>query len=240
MTSLVTGAARRLGRETALALAREGSNVVVHYNDSADDAKRTAEEIRACGVLAWTLPCDLTDSASIGSYFRRVVGAVGPVDILINNASIFPRDQLGEVTAESISTNIELNAVAPLILTRDLAAQGRDGVVVNLLDSRILDYDKEHVSYHLSKRALFTLTRLTALEFAPRIRVNAVAPGLVLPPNGEDENYLTDLQSTNPMGRHGSSSDVSDAIVYLVEARFVTGQVLFVDGGRHLRGSVYG
>jgi hypothetical protein len=126
-----------------------------------------------------------------------------------------------------------------LELCREFAKQVRGGAIVNFLDTRVLDYDREHMSYHLSKRALFTLTRAMALEFAPAIRVNAVAPGLVLPPAGKDQSYLDALVHTNPLQAHGSVEDVAAAVLFLVTSPFVTGQVIYVDGGRHMLGGVY-
>ena len=129
--------------------------------------------------------------------------------------------------------------MAPLELTRCLAAQGRDGAVVNLLDARVGDYDRQHAAYHLSKRLLAALTRRMAIEFAPRLRVNAVAPGLILPPDGEDEGHFDRLASTNPLQRRGCPEAVAEAVLFLLRSDFVTGQVLFVDGGRHLRGNLH-
>ena len=135
---------------------------------------------------------------------------------------------------------MRINAWAPFVLGRALARERRGGCIVNLLDSRITDYDAEHAAYHLSKRMLATLTRMMALEFAPRVRVNAVAPGLILPPPGEDDGYLERLKRTNPLERHGEPADVAEAVLFLARSLFVTGQTIFVDGGRHMRGAVYG
>ncbi|MBN1459416.1 MAG: SDR family oxidoreductase, partial [Armatimonadetes bacterium] len=120
------------------------------------------------------------------------------------------------------------------VLTRTFALHARRGAVVNFLDTRVDGFDWKHVSYILSKHALLLLTRMTALEFAPDVRVNAVAPGLILPPPGQDEGYLEQQAHTVPLRRHGSAGDVTEAVLYLLRSEFVTGQVLFVDGGRHL------
>ncbi|HNR34300.1 MAG TPA: SDR family oxidoreductase, partial [Candidatus Hydrogenedentes bacterium] len=141
---------------------------------------------------------------------------------------------------EAFYDAVNLNALAPFLLGRCLAAQKRPGGIVNLLDARIADYDREHASYHLSKRLLFTLTRMMAVEFAPCVRVNGIAPGLILPPEGKDESYLAQLAATNPLNRYGSPDDVAEAVLYLLRSDFVTGQVIFVDGGRHMRGGMYG
>ena len=199
--ALVTGAAKRLGRATALALARAGASVVAHFNTSVEAAEELAGRIRDVGPKAWTLQADLADPAQAEGLFARAVERAGPIDILINNASIFSPSHLSDFTVEELTANVHLHAVAPLLLGRALAAQGRAGVIVNFLDCRIVDYDRAHAAYHVSKRMLFTLTRMMALEFAPAVRVNGVAPGLILPPPGQDESFLDRMASSNPLHR---------------------------------------
>ena len=239
-TALVTGGARRLGRATALALAEAGVHVGVHYLASGAEAEETAAAIRAHGVRAVALPADLGQPATLESFFGRAVEALGPIDILINNASIFPAARLTEVSVDEIERNLRVNALGPFVLARALAAQQRPASVVNFLDTRVLDYDAKHVAYHLSKRMLFDLTRMMALEFAPAVRVNGVAPGLILPPRGEDEAYLARLAHTNPLQRYGGPDDVVAAVLFLLRSPFITGQIIYIDGGRHMRGAVYG
>jgi hypothetical protein len=239
-TALVTGGGKRLGREIALGLAQAGCNVVIHYNHSAEDALKTAAEVANFGVKSWSFAAELAEAPQVEALFAQAVGEAGAIDVLINSASIFPFDGLRDFTPEALHRNIDINALAPALLVRRFATQGRPGAVVNLLDARMTDYDAAHVTYHLSKRMLFTLTRMQALEYAPAVRVNAVAPGLVLPPAGQDERYLQELAHTNPLNTYGNAEDVVDAVLYLVRSRFVTGQVLYVDGGRHMMGSVYG
>lgn len=238
--ALVTGAARRLGRAIALALASEGADVIVHYSGSAAEAERTATEIRRRRRQAWTIRADLSDPSQAEGLLPEAARAAGPVDYLINNASIFSSSQLTDFTREDFEANVQVNALSPLLLARALAAQQREGAVVNLLDARIADYDRGHAAYHLSKRMLHTLTMMMALEFAPRVRVNAVAPGLILPPPGKDESYLRKLVNTNPLRRIGTPAGIAAAVLFLLGSDFVTGQVIYVDGGRHLRGCVYG
>jgi pteridine reductase len=239
-TALVTGAAKRLGRATALALARAGADMIVHYRSSTAEAEAAAAEIRSAGRRAWAIRADLAEPAEAERLMQQALQAAGAVDILVNSASIFPKDTVLDFALESLARNVQVNAAAPLQLCRAFAAQHRPGHIVNFLDSRIVDYDATHAAYHLSKRMLFTLTRMLALELAPEIRVNAVAPGLILPPPGEDDGYLAAQAHTNPLNRHGSAEDITDAVLFLVRSRFLTGQVLFVDGGRHMKGRVYG
>ena len=238
-TALVTGGGRRLGKAIALALARAGLDVVVHCNRSAKDARKTASEIRALGRRAWVLEADLSDPVQAQALFALARRAAGRIDVLVNSASVFKESRLSSFTPEELSEAVALNAMAPLLLTRAFARQKSAGCVVNLLDCRIADYDAKHAAYHLSKRMLFTITRMSAIEFAPRVRVNAVAPGLILPPEGESGAYLERLKHTNPLGTHGSAQDVAEAVLFLVQSPFVTGQVLYVDGGRHMKRTIY-
>lgn len=239
-TALVTGAARRLGREVALALAGEGAHVVAHYHTSKGDADRLAEEIGALGVKAWTVPADLSRAGEPEQLFSRALELAGPVDVLINSASLYTEERMSDVTSEALTMNVNVNALAPFFLSRAFAQQNREGCIINFLDTRINDYDERHVSYHLSKRMLFSITRMMAMEFAPKVRVNAVAPGLILPPEGKDDAYLKGLASTNPLNAHGGAGDVVSTVLYLLQSPFITGQVIYVDGGRHMLGGVYG
>ncbi|MBN1818876.1 MAG: SDR family oxidoreductase [Sedimentisphaerales bacterium] len=239
-TALITGGARRLGRATALALAGSGVNVIVHYNRSSADAEILVDDLRHKGIRAWSIRADLTEPGAPDALFAEALSLAGPLDILINSASIFNADTVKTLTEEALWYNVQVHAVAPLLLARAFARQNQASQILNFLDCRIMDYDSRHASYHLSKRMLFTLTRMLAMELAPQIRVNAVAPGLILPPEGKDQTYLQELAHTNPLRRHGDPGDIAEAVLYLLNASFVTGQVLFVDGGRHMRGTMYG
>ncbi|MBN1558053.1 MAG: SDR family oxidoreductase [Lentisphaerae bacterium] len=238
--ALVTGAARRLGRAVAQTLASAGVHVVVHYRASADAAERLAADLAARGVRAWPLAADLEDPAQADALLDRAEEAAGPVAILVNNASIFPSGALQDLEAGELRRNVQVNAFAPFQLGRALARRGRSASIVNMLDARITAADPGHAAYHLSKRMLFTLTRLMALEFAPAIRVNAVAPGLILPPEGKDTAYLDRLAARLPLRRRGAPEPVAAAVRFLLENDYITGQVIFVDGGAHLCGALYG
>ena len=239
-TAVVTGAAKRLGAATALELARHGANVVIHYGQSEAEANHVAEQISALGAHAWTVAANLADPTAADALFDRAVHLAGPIDVLVNNASVFPHAGLATLSLADLHASLDVNALAPLLLSRRFFAQGRPGCIINFLDARITDFDSEHAAYHLSKRMLFSLTRMMALEFAPAVRVNAVAPGLILPPEGEDQSYLERLAHTNPLGRHGGARDVTEAVLFLIRSEFITGQVIFVDGGRHMKGVLYG
>lgn len=239
-TALVTGGARRLGAACARLLAEEGSNVCIHCRSSGVEAEALATELRESGVKAETVRGDLSDPGGIDKFFEEVVGTVGPVDILVNNASIFNESTLLDTSLEHILDNLNTNALSPFMLARAFAKQGRPGHIINFLDTRVMDYDRTHYAYHLSKRLFHTITRTMALELAPSIQVNAIAPGLILPPRGKDARYLEELAHTNPLNRYGKVEDIMEALRYLLNSTFVTGQVLYVDGGRHMRGNIYG
>lgn len=236
-TALVTGAARRIGRAIALALAEKGVNVVIHHHTSSDDqAGEVAAEARRLGVQTWRVKGDLAEGASVEGIFSEALGLAGSIDYVVNNASVFPRSRFGEVTPQALSEALSVNAVAPLILSRAFAAGADAGAIVNLLDVRIRGYDPRHVAYQISKKVLKDLTEAMAIEYAPRIRVNAVAPGLILPPEGEDESYLERRGREILPGRPGRVEDVTEAVIFLLSQAYITGQVLFVDGGQRLEG----
>ena len=239
VNALVTGGATRLGRAIALALARRGTDVVIHSRNSGAAAARTCREIEELGVRASAVRADLTVLSDTEALLSKADDHVGGIHLLVNNASVFPESTLSEFTEQDLTYNVRVNALAPLWLSRAFAREGRKGCIVNLLDSKVVGADDDHVAYHLSKRMLLTLTRMMARDFAPDIRVNAVAPGLVLAPEGKDDRYLDALARDLPLQRHGSADDVTAAVVYLAESAFVTGQILFVDGGRHLEGNLY-
>jgi pteridine reductase len=233
-TALVTGAARRLGRATARALASEGANVIVHYGRSEAEAEGLAAELREGGREAWTLRADLERGEEVEALIPRALEQAGGLQVLVNNASIFPASSLAEANLESLMRNIQVNAWAPFELSRSFAEHAKRGAIVNFLDTRVAGYDWKHVEYILSKRMLAALTEMAAVQFAPDITVNAVAPGLILPPPGKDESYLEALADTVPLKRHGDAEDIADAVLFLVKSDYVTGQVIYVDGGRHL------
>jgi NAD(P)-dependent dehydrogenase (short-subunit alcohol dehydrogenase family) len=236
----VTGAAKRIGRAIALELAKQGVHIVLHYNQSETEVENTADDVRACGVNAWTVQTDLNNLDQATALFTTAKERAGQLDILINSASIFPQNRISDFCFDDFLQNMTINALAPLWLCRAFAQQDVEGVIINLLDTRILDYDADHAAYHLSKRTLFTLTKILSLEFAPAIRVNGVAPGLILAPPGKDEAYLEQRKHTNLLERIGRLQDITEAVLFLVRSDFITGQVIYIDGGRHLKGTVYG
>jgi len=234
-TALVTGGAKRLGRAVALGLARAGANVVLHYRSSEAEVREAVRELEGIGVRAWAVRADLRDEAQAVGMVDEALRLAGPLTILINSASTYPPSRLETLTRAELDANIDISAWAPFVVARRLATAGEGGHVVNFLDTRVVGHDSQHVGYHAAKVLFALLTREMALRWAPCWQVNGVAPGLILPPAGTPPDDFARLKDTVPLERTGGPADIVDAVLYLVRSRFVTGQVLFVDGGRHLR-----
>lgn len=238
-TVLITGGARRLGKSISEHLAAKGHRVIIHYAQSGDAAQQLVNSINEGGGDAHCVQAHLSDETSCQNLVATIRETIGEIHHLINNASIFPEDTLNTLTTESIQENFNINTLVPVFLSRTLRASGSLATITNLLDTRIQDYDHQHVSYHLSKRALQSLTAMMALEWAPEVRVNGIAPGLILPPEGETQEHLEALRHTNPLNHIGNPTEVSEAIDFLISNPSITGQIIYIDGGRHLKGRVY-
>lgn len=234
-TALVTGAAKRIGREIALHLARAGVNVIVHYNQSEDQAVELCHELAQLNVQSWPLKANFEIQSEYETLVDRAINLAGQIDFLINSASVFPSENLNTVTFESVVSNFQINAWAPFVLCNKFSEHTHDGKIINLLDSRIKGQDWNHVGYILSKHMLTILTEMLALKYAPQLTVNGIAPGMILPPPGQPESYLEEMVSTVPLKRHGDPFDIAEAVIYLLKTRFITGNIIYIDGGRHLK-----
>ncbi|MCE1245652.1 MAG: SDR family oxidoreductase [Firmicutes bacterium] len=238
-TALITGGARRIGRVIALSLAAQGVNIIIHYNTSGQYAEYLADEIRKLGVKYYLLQADLEQQDDVDSLADRAWNLSGGFQILINNASIFSQDKLSSVSFENISTNVMVNAWAPLAVSRRFVKKGQGGKIINLLDTRTQEINPNwHFSYLLSKKMFKTITKMMALEYAPDYMVNGVAPGLILPPHGKDISYIEKLKDTVPLQRIGDPLQVAETVVFLLKNNFITGQVVAVDGGRNLKNGI--
>ncbi|HUI46946.1 MAG TPA: SDR family oxidoreductase [Nitrospirota bacterium] len=233
--ALITGASKRIGRAIAIALAEEGVGIVAHDRSALEgEIVKVCDEVAGCGAKSWKIIADLEKKEDYESLISRSIQTAGSLEILINNASIFFPSTIADVGFRDITRHVQVNAWTPFVLCREFARLGGRGKIINLLDTRIAGYDREHVAYILSKRMLATMTRMCALEYAPAITVNGVAPGLILPPAGKDEDYLARLAQTMPLRRHGEPGDVTGAVLYLLGSDYITGQIIYVDGGQHL------
>ena len=236
---LITGAGRRIGLRLAEVLAADGHDLVLHYRSSQEETERLALHLAGRhGVTCVALGADLAQLAEVEELLPRAHAALGPIDLLVNNASLFADDTLATLDAATWQRHLDVNLRAPVLLSRAFARllpAGATGHIVNLLDRKIAHLRPDYFSYTVSKAALHAATRLLAMELAPRIRVNAVAPGLVLPSGGQSEAEFAAEQRRAPLGMNADPTMVADAVRYLHGAAAVTGQVLFVDGGEHLR-----
>jgi pteridine reductase len=236
-TALVTGGAIRVGRALSLGLAAAGARVVIHHHSSTDEAEALAAEIRASGGEAATVQADLSVHAEVLRLADEAQRPFGGIDVLVNNASIFPQASLAEVDEALWERTLAINLKAPFFLTQRLGAAMKargEGVIVNLGDLAGLQTWKGYAAHALSKAGLLHLTRVAARALAPEVRVNAIAPGTVLPPEDFPEEEVRALARRAPLARNGSPQDVVDAALYLIGADFVTGETILLDGGRHL------
>lgn len=235
-TALVTGAGVRVGKAIALGLAEEGFRLAVHYNRSSGPAERTVEQIEAAGGEAAFFQADLSESASAPRLIEQVEERFGDLDVLVNSASIYRPDTVTAGSDQAWALIHAINVRAPFQLVREAAPllTRAKGSVVNIVDLSAFQTWKRFGIHSVSKTALLKLTRVQARALAPDVRVNAVAPGNVLPPEDDSDEEIEASRARVPLGRIGDPSDVVGAVRYLVNAPYVTGEVVVVDGGRLL------
>ena len=239
-TALVTGGAVRMGRVLACALADAGMRVIVHYGHSADEAEQVVRSIRASGGDAVSLQANLAEAGEVERLARDAEEVWdGGVDVLVNSAASFHPERIEDTEASLWDSVLGVNLRAPFLLIRQfgpaMRRRGR-GVIVNISDLAGVQAWRGYAAHGVSKAGLIHLTRVAAREFAPEVRVVAIAPGTVLPPEDTSAEELQRLADRAPLGRIGEPDDVVRALLYLLGAPFVTGEVLHVDGGRALRG----
>lgn len=236
--ALVTGGARRLGRAISLALASAGFSVAIHCRQSRSEAEALAGQIRDSGQRATVVEADLGDERAVDGLLGRAETALGPVGVLVNNASTFERDEWHDASRASWDNHLEPNLRAPFVLTQQMAAalpEGAEGLVINMLDERVWSLTPHFVSYTVSKAALWALTRQLALALAPRIRVNAIGPGPALPSPRQTQAQFARQCASVPL-RHGTSpEEVGRAALAILSLPAMTGQMIALDGGQHLQ-----
>jgi NAD(P)-dependent dehydrogenase (short-subunit alcohol dehydrogenase family) len=245
--ALITGAAKRLGREMALYLAARGHDIAIHYGSSSAEAETVADAVRALGRRAVCLRADLLDEDALAPLVGRAAEALdGPLTLLVNNASIFEEDSLATATRNSWDRSIMSNLRAPFVLTQAFAAQcpralpdaegepRAQGVVVNMIDQKVRKLTPLHMTYSIAKMGLWAFTRMAAQELGPHIRVNAIGPGPTLQADGQPDQAWRDSRAATVLQRGASPADITAALGYLLDAPSVTGQILCIDGGQHL------
>lgn len=231
---LITGAGLRIGRQLALSFADAGASVVIHYHRSEKEAHSLFEQLNTTGEGHELICADLADQDALRGLIPRLIGKGLGLNCLVNNASFYRRCALMEVDRKRILNDYEINFVAPFLLMRDFAYYCEEGSIINILDQRVRTVDPCASTYGFAKKSLRDATEAAAVEWAPRIRVNAVAPGLVLPPRGVPSAKMERLMANVPMGRTSPPEEVADACLFLAAAETITGQILYVDGGMHL------
>jgi len=236
-TAVVTGGAVRVGAASSAELASRGASVFIHYNRSVGPAEDLRTRIVDAGGIAAIGSVDLSDPEAAPDLISAAAAALENPTILVNSASAFPFDTISDVTLDGYHAAQDLALVTPLMLTQAFARQVPDdlgGAIVNVTDVKTARPYRKHISYMLAKGGIDTLTRASALALAPKIRVNAVALGVVLPPANEDDDYARELADKLPLKRIGGAQVVADAVAFLCENDFITGEVVRVDGGGHL------
>lgn len=231
--ALVTGAGKRLGAEIAKGLGSDGHEVIVHYNRSAGEAEATADAIRSSGGQARTAGFDLSDTAGIAGFAE----ALGRIDILINSASVFEFDAPERIDHDRMDMALKVNLMAPTLLASAMAARHTErnsGCVINLLDQKLFNLNPDFFSYTLSKAGLLAATETMAMAFAPRVRVNAIAPGITLPSAAQSQADFERAHRNNPMQGGSVPADIVRAVRFILATPSMTGETITIDGGQHL------
>ena len=235
-TVLVTGAAKRIGKAIALGFAKKGSNILLHYHKSAEEAEETQAQIKALNVQCTLWQCDFTDLKSLEDHLNKKRDLFTEVSVLVNSASLFHETVLKDFTTEDSAKFFAVHYEAPLRLSRIIGLKLKDkkenGAIIHVTDAMLRHPYRKHTPYFASKGALETLTRSLAQELAPTVRVNAVAPGVILFPEGSSQETQEQILKSVPLRRTGQPEDIAHACVWLAEMDYVDGIVLKVDGGR--------
>jgi len=236
--ALITGAGNRIGAIIALELAANGYNIAVHYNNSQKNAKELCQKIIAMGKKAIALQADLSVSEQRNKVLSSAAAKLGPINVLINNASIYQPDSATTIGEELWDKHFAIHAKAPMFLARDFSNQlpkNSSGNIINMIDERVLRIDPGYFSYNLSKSVLWTATKTLAQTLAPNIRVNAIGPGPTIPHSRQSQSQFENSIKTLPLKTSGSPEQIAKAIIFLLNNSSMTGQMLALDGGEHLQ-----
>jgi len=234
--ALITGAAQRIGRALAEHLAAKGWSLAIHFNRSENKALALSDTLQKQfpNQTFMVFKADLSYNQEVENLLPRVIGKMGKPELLINNASVFEPGTIAQTSSLFFERMVRINLNAPFLLLRDFANLCLKGTIVNLVDTRITTNQPNFAAYTLSRKMLWELTKMAAMEFGPEIRVNAIAPGLTLPPEGKNEDYLLNLAGKIPMKRPGGIKPLLQSLDYIIENEFLTGQILYCDGGENL------
>jgi NAD(P)-dependent dehydrogenase (short-subunit alcohol dehydrogenase family) len=232
-TALVTGAAKRLGRHVALHLARQGYNIALHYHHSKAEAMATAKEIYKTGARCELFHCDLGHEAQTLKLAAQVFKSFPNLNVLVNSASVFIPNQFGASDLTLFKTHWETNFKAPYILTCEFARLVKKGNVINFIDANAVNYKTKYADYLMTKKALVEFTKVAAVQWGPRIRVNGISPGMILPPVNRPDDRAKRAKLV-PLQRVGKPENILQTVQFLLDNGYVTGQIIAVDGGESL------
>jgi NAD(P)-dependent dehydrogenase (short-subunit alcohol dehydrogenase family) len=237
---LITGAAKRIGKEIALHLAQNGWNVAVHYNNSGDGADELVNTIKKIGVKSVAIQCDLSDEKATSKLVSKAVDGIGELTCLINNASVFENDKLKNLKSEAWHKHIQVNLHSPLILAHEFVEQLRGkGNIINMLDYCVLSLPDKFLSYAISKSGLWAATQILAKDLAPNVRVNGIGPGHTLPNIRESQAGFEKAYKATPLQIQSTPEEICRAIDFILDSPSFTGQILALDGGKHLVGAEF-
>lgn len=237
MTAVVTGAGKRIGRAIALGLAESGYVVAIHVNRSVDEGKEVAREIEDAGGRAIVVQADLTDIDEVRTIIPEAGAALGPIGLVVNNASLFQPDFATDLDSDLWDRHFAVHAKGPAFLSHDFAAQLPDdmhGLIINIIDQRVWRLNPQFLSYTASKATLWTLTQTLAQALAPRIRVNAIGPGPSMQSVHQSDDTFDDEASAVPLGHGPQLAEFVSTIRYIIDTPSLTGQMIAIDGGQHL------
>jgi len=230
-TAIITGGAVRIGKALACHLADRGYNLALHHN--ASSPQDVVDHAQKKGVVCKLFPCDLTDLADAEHLLLKMVEEFSDIDLLINSAANFVQENVEATSTATLEDTLRINLMSPYLLMREYKKHVGRGLIVNILDERITRNVSTFAAYSVSKVALEHVTKLAAVEWGQTVRVNGIAPGLILPPAGQGQDYLTRNAKNVPTRTHGNIADLTRALDYLIDSAFVNGEILFVDGGSH-------
>lgn len=231
--AIVTGSSARIGRNIALRLARLGFDILLHYHTSEEAAQKTGEEIKNLGVECCLIQTNLEEPESGPALFSQI-SKDWNIEVLVNNASIFQPSDFHDEGENKLDLHYKINFRSPYSLTKAFIRHSEEGHIINLLDTKIEENHTDHLDYLLTKKLLRDLTLIAAKELAPAFRVNGIAPGLILPPEGKNVNYLLQKAEKIPLKTIGDLTQIENAVEFLIKNPFLTGQIIYINGGEHL------
>lgn len=233
-TALITGGAVRLGKVFCTTLASAGYKLAIHYNSSSEQAAATAKEFREMGVNCEIFQFDFSEKNNVSDLIKKVRKQFPDLNVLINSASVYDQATMMETPASLLEKQFKVNFQAPYLLTQAFAQQCKSGDVINIIDNKIAFNQYQYSAYALSKKSLAEFTRLAAVELAPDVRVNGIAPGVVLPASTRSQEYIDWRIEGIPLKQQGQNDNIAQALLYLLTNDFICGQILVVDGGESL------